>query len=167
MVDYMSESDWTTHIVAGAAWRRFGIMLLFIPILGCVGCFIAFTAVFQFLSVLANGETSPNLRSSGKDLSRYATTIIDFLTYNSEHRPFPFAAPGAGESSSATSGAATAQTPRPRSAPSSGKKTATRKASQRKRTSTKKTTRRTTSTSKKTGTTPTRQTTTPPDKTSD
>lgn len=163
----MSESDWTTHIVAGAAWRRFGIMLLLIPILGCVGFFIAFTALFQFLSVLANGETSPNLRSSGEDLSRYATAIMDFLTYNSEHRPFPFAAGADGDSRSPVAGAAAGNPPRSRSASAPAKKAATRKASQRKRTSTKKTTRRKTTTSKKTGTAAARQSTTPPDKTSD
>lgn len=159
----MSESDWTTHIVAGAAWRRFGIMLLLIPILGCVGFFIAFTALFQFLSVLANGETSPNLRSSGEDLGRYAAAIIDFLTYNSERRPFPFAARADNESRPP----AATKTPRPRHAPATARKPATRKTSQRKRTTRKKTSRRKTSTAKKTGAAATRQTTTPPDKTSD
>jgi hypothetical protein len=88
----MSEENWTTHIAAGAAWRRFGIMALLVPILGCVSLFVAFTALFQFFSVLAQGEPNQNLRRCGKDLSQYTTAIIDFLVYNTEHRPFPFAA---------------------------------------------------------------------------
>ncbi|MGH8127714.1 MAG: DUF4389 domain-containing protein [Gammaproteobacteria bacterium] len=152
----MSEPDWTTHILAGAAWRRFGIMVLLVPVLGCVGLFIAFTALFQFFSVLASGETTPSLRRCGADLSGYATTIIDFLTYNSEHRPFPFASPP-----TSSSIAATAEN---KPAGATQKKPTARKASPRKRTTAKKTTRRTTSTSKKTST---RKTTPPPDQPSD
>lgn len=135
----MSEPDWTTHILAGAAWRRFGIMILLVPILGCVGFFIAFTALFQFFSVLANGETTPSLRRCGEDLGRYATAIIDFLTYNSDRRPFPFAASVATDHK-ATPGAV-AKKP---AGAAVKKKPATRKTGTRKRSTTKKT-----STSKK------------------
>ncbi|MGA7964857.1 MAG: DUF4389 domain-containing protein [Gammaproteobacteria bacterium] len=155
----MSEPDWTTHILNGAAWRRFGIMVLLVPILGCVGFFIAFTALFQFLSVLANGETTSNMRHCGEDLSRYATAIIDFLTYNSEHRPFPFASPSTGSST------ATELTKTPED--TAKKKPAARKTSPRKRSTAKKTTKRTTSTSKKTSAGSTRATTPSPDKPSE
>lgn len=86
----MNEPDWTTHIASGLAWRRFGLMVIFIPILACVGFFIAFTALFQFFNVLAQGEPNPHLAGNSRDLGRYAGDIIDFLTYNSEKRPFPF-----------------------------------------------------------------------------
>lgn len=86
----MTDSDWTTYVLSGAAWRRFGIMLLLMPILACVSFFIIFTAFFQFFSVLSKGETSPHLCRSGADLGRYAAAIIDFLTYHSDARPFPF-----------------------------------------------------------------------------
>lgn len=86
----MNEPDWTTHITSGPAWRRFGLMVIFIPILACVGFFIAFTALFQFFNVLAQGEPNPHLAANSRDMGRYAGDIIDFLTYNSEKRPFPF-----------------------------------------------------------------------------
>ena len=86
----MADSDWTTYIFSGAAWKRFGIMLLLMPILACVSFFIIFTAFFQFFSVLSKGETSHHLCRSGADLGRYAAAIIDFLTYHSDERPFPF-----------------------------------------------------------------------------
>lgn len=88
----MNEPDWTTHITSGSAWRRFGLMIVFAPILACVGFFIAFTALFQFFNVLAQGEPSPHLSRSGSELGGYACDIISFLTYNREKPPFPFAA---------------------------------------------------------------------------
>lgn len=157
----MSEPDWTTHVVAGAAWRRFGIMLLLVPVLGCVGIFVAFTALFQFFSVLANGAASPNLSRNGQDLNRYASSIIAFLTYNSERRPFPFAGSGAGErpqEGTGRTGGTAAAVPARRKAPA--RKTASRKKTTRRKAST--------TTKKKTGTrsaTSSRQTPPPSDDT--
>lgn len=134
-------------------------MVLLVPVLVCVGLFIAFTAVFQFFSVLANGETTSHLRRCGEDLSRYATAIIDFLTYNSEQRPFPFASPP----TSSNTAAAPARTPEG----SARKKPVARKKSPHKRNTTQKTSKRTSSTSKKTSTGNTRTTTPSPDKPSE
>lgn len=85
-------TSWTDHVLNGESWRRFGFMLLFAPLLGCVGFMIAFVALFQFFSVLASGENNSQLRSLGRDLSRFAVAIMDYLTYNTERKPFPFAA---------------------------------------------------------------------------
>jgi hypothetical protein len=148
----MNEPDWTTHITAGTAWRRFGLMIVFVPILACVGFFIAFTALFQFFNVLAQGEPSPHLGRNGRELGRYASDIIDFLTYNSEKRPFPFAADVPADAASS----AEAKSPRPAS--SRKKKTAARKKTG---TTRKKTTTRRTTTHKKTTTQRTSETRTP------
>ncbi|MGH8224550.1 MAG: DUF4389 domain-containing protein [Gammaproteobacteria bacterium] len=89
----MSETtSWTDHVLAGASWRRFGFMLLFAPLLGCVGFLIACIALFQFFSVLASGENNAQLRGLGRDLSRLAVAIMNYLTYNTEQKPFPFGA---------------------------------------------------------------------------
>ncbi len=87
----MSEATgWTDHVLAGASWRRFGFMLLFAPLLACVGFMIACIALFQFFSVLASGENNSQLRALGRDLSRFGVAIMDYLTYNTEQKPFPF-----------------------------------------------------------------------------
>lgn len=150
MAGHMSEPDWTTHIASGTAWKRFGIMLLLTPILGCVGFFVAFTALFQFFGVLANGEANPHLRRCGEDLSRYATSIIDFLTYNTERRPFPFAArTGNGADGGTQPAADRADTAPSRKPPArktaTRKRTTSKKTTARKKSSTKKTTRKSTS----------------------
>ncbi len=141
----MNEPDWTTHITAGAAWKRFGIMIVCIPILACVGFFIAFTALFQFFNVLAQGEPNPHLGRNGRDLGRYALGIIDFLTYNSEKLPFPFSA----SDETDTEPAPQAAPPKPATP---RKKTTTRKktATTRKKTTTRSSTSRKKTTTKKT-----------------
>lgn len=134
----MNEPDWTTHITAGAAWRRFGLMVVFVPILACVGFFIAFTALFQFFNVLAQGESSPHLGRNGRDLGRYASDIIDFLTYNSEKRPFPFAADETTESPKPAAPRKKKTTARKKTG-TTRKKTTTRRTTNRKKTTTKQT----------------------------
>ncbi|HEX5313949.1 MAG TPA: DUF4389 domain-containing protein [Gammaproteobacteria bacterium] len=85
------ESSWTSHVLAGATWRRFAFMLIFVPILSCALFLMGFTSLFQFFSMLASGETNPQLTSFGHGLARFAAEIMDYLTYNTERRPFPFA----------------------------------------------------------------------------
>lgn len=83
-------TSWTDHVLAGASWRRFGFMLLCAPLLACVGFLIACIALFQFFSVLASGENNLQLRHLGRDLARLGVAIMDFLTYNTDRKPFPF-----------------------------------------------------------------------------
>ena len=153
----MNEPDWTTHITSGTAWRRFGLMVVFAPILACVGLIIAFTALFQFFNVLAQGEPSPSLGRNGRELGGYACDIISFLTYNSEKPPFPFT----GEDEPGTETAANKTSPKA-AAPHKKKATARKKTG----TARKKTTTRRTTASKKTmtkKTSETRATESPPE----
>lgn len=158
----MNEPDWTTHITSGSAWRRFGFMIAFAPILACVGFIIAFTALFQFFNVLAQGEPSPHLRRNGRELGDYSHDIIAFLTYNSDKPPFPFAAeeeketettPGEAASepgASAKKTSATKAAGAPRKKATARKKTGTtrKKTSTRRTTASKKTTTKQTSESR-------------------
>jgi len=66
-------------------------MLLFAPILCCAGFLVGFVALFQFFTVLASGETNPHLAGLGRELGRFSMAIMDFLTYNTDRAPFPFA----------------------------------------------------------------------------
>ncbi|MGH8272888.1 MAG: DUF4389 domain-containing protein [Gammaproteobacteria bacterium] len=84
------ETSWTDHILNGETWLRFLVMLLYTPLLACVGFLIACIALFQFFAMLASGESNAELRALGRDLSRLAMDIADFLTCNTERRPFPF-----------------------------------------------------------------------------
>lgn len=126
-------------------------MVLLAPILACVGLFIAFTSLFQFCNVLAQGEPNPHLARSGRDLSRYAAAIVDFLTYNSEQRPFPFAAPPEDQPSGGTPSRtaptqpsrATTRKKKTASRKKTGTSTSTRQTSTKRRSTTRKSTSRT------------------------
>ncbi len=77
-------------------------MLIFLPILACAGFLILLTALFQFFGVLASGEANLQLRNFGSELARFCAAIIEYLTYNTERRPFPFSSwNGAGRSEKA------------------------------------------------------------------
>ncbi|MGH8161625.1 MAG: DUF4389 domain-containing protein [Gammaproteobacteria bacterium] len=120
------ETNWTEHVTSGEAWFRFLLMILFTPFLGCVGFLILAIALFQFFSVLASGESNPQLRELGSDLSRFAVGIVDFLTYNTEQKPFPFTVSPSAEPADSTASEAPRPTRRTRAA---RKKPATRRRS--------------------------------------
>lgn len=154
--------NWTDYVLDGQAWLRFLFMLLFAPLLGCVGFMVLCLALFQFCSVLANGESNPQLRDLGRDLSRLGTDIVAFLTYNTDRKPFPLGEVPA-DSPQAGKTAESKQDSKPAAPQASetpeGSDTA--KAAPRKKTATKKKTRSTgATTSRSPSSTPRRKTTT-------
>ena len=48
--------------------------------------------LFQFVSVLATGVVNEQLLRFAKNLNIYLLEILEFQTFNSERRPFPFTA---------------------------------------------------------------------------
>lgn len=128
------ETNWTDHVANGKAWFRFLLMLLFTPFLGCVGFLILAIALFQFFSVLASGESNPQLRELARDLSRFAVGIVDFLTYNTEEKPFPFTSPHSAETAgSAPPPASEAPRPARRASPARKKTTPRRRSASTRR----------------------------------
>ena len=78
------------RLKSGSTWLRLLFMLLTMILFGLanmVGCVVV---VLQFFWVLFTGETKKELTRVGHQLALYAGEIIDFLTYNTEERPFPF-----------------------------------------------------------------------------
>lgn len=86
----MAERSWLDHVSSGAAWRRFGVMLVLLVVVTCVAFLVFLTSVFQFFGVLSSGEVNPHLSRFGSELAQLTRDIIAFLTYNTEKRPFPF-----------------------------------------------------------------------------
>ena len=46
--------------------------------------------MLQFLHVLFTGQSNPRLKDFGLSLARYAYQVLEYLTFNTEVRPFPF-----------------------------------------------------------------------------
>ena len=72
-------------------WLRFAFMVLFAIILSVVSYLIGLLVLLQFIFVLVTGQDNSKVRSFCSSLSVFISQTLQFLTYNSEEKPFPFA----------------------------------------------------------------------------
>ncbi|TCV83387.1 DUF4389 domain-containing protein [Sulfurirhabdus autotrophica] len=71
-------------------WGR-GLGMIVLGILfSLAGTVLFVVAVFQFVCVLAGNEPNTRLLVFGRSLSVYIQQLVDFQTFNSEVKPFPF-----------------------------------------------------------------------------
>lgn len=91
--------DIVDHLRQPAAWIRVVFMLAFAVFLYLViAPVILVLMVVQALFAVITGEENENLRFLGSALTVYVSQILEFVTYNSETKPFPFSDfPGAVE----------------------------------------------------------------------
>jgi hypothetical protein len=67
-------------------------MVLFVVIYSIAEFVLGMIVFFQFLHVLFNREINERLRELTTDISVFIYQILQFLTFNSEVKPYPFAA---------------------------------------------------------------------------
>ena len=79
------------HAGKKETWKRGAYMVLFTVIYGIAEVIVGMTIVLQFLFVLVGGEKNGRLQSFGWELSRYIYAILQYLTFNTEEKPYPFA----------------------------------------------------------------------------
>ena len=84
------EDETRERLVNGSVWLRGLHMIIFAIAYNIAEILIMLLALFQFLAVLFTGRANEALLRLGKNLSVYAEEIFEFLTFNSEIRPFPF-----------------------------------------------------------------------------
>jgi hypothetical protein len=73
-------------------WIRLVYMLLFALMLNIAALVIWGVCVMQFIFAVATGRDNANLRSFGAALAHFIHQALDFVSFNSEEKPFPFAA---------------------------------------------------------------------------
>jgi hypothetical protein len=73
-----------------STWMRLLYMLIFVIIFNIGELLVGALVIFQLLVKLFTGETNDRLRDFGQQLSQYLYRILQFLTFNSEDKPFPF-----------------------------------------------------------------------------
>lgn len=73
-----------------STWKRIFFMLVFTVIVGLVRILLWAVILLQVASALLTGAANKNILSFGQTLSAYLYHILLFLTYNSDHLPFPF-----------------------------------------------------------------------------
>jgi len=78
------------NIVSGDIWIRALFMVLFGIAFSIARFIIGFLALYQFVAILFTGIANEPLLRFGKNLSAYIYEILEFQTFNTELRPFPF-----------------------------------------------------------------------------
>eukprot|EP01026_Neomeris_dumetosa_P003859 TRINITY_DN110324_c0_g1_i1.p1 TRINITY_DN110324_c0_g1~~TRINITY_DN110324_c0_g1_i1.p1 ORF type:complete len:153 (-),score=22.41 TRINITY_DN110324_c0_g1_i1:141-599(-) len=80
-----------SNLTSGKHWLRFLYMVFFAVCLQVAGFVMWVLVGLQFLFALITGSDNLNLRRFGKALSEYILQALQFLTYNTDEKPFPFA----------------------------------------------------------------------------
>jgi hypothetical protein len=87
-----------------SVWKRGLYILLFAIFYGVAEVVLVAVIVFQFLLKLFTTELNRNLLVLGQNLSTYIYQILQYMTFNSDVRPYPFGEwpqgepqPGAGQ----------------------------------------------------------------------
>lgn len=80
-----------SNLTSSHHWLRLVYMVLFAFALQIASLVMWALVVIQFLFALITGSDNASLRSFGSSLSAFIYHALQFLTYNSEDKPYPFA----------------------------------------------------------------------------
>lgn len=72
-------------------WMRLIFMVLFALLLQVAALVMWALVAVQFVWALVTGSDNDQLRRFGHSLATFIYEALQFLTYNTEHKPFPFA----------------------------------------------------------------------------
>ena len=73
-----------------STWKRILFIIIFWLIFNIVELVIGVSVLFQVLALLFSGKRNQRVLDLGAQLSRYAYNILQYITFNSDERPFPF-----------------------------------------------------------------------------
>jgi len=88
--DKAAQSDMEKNVTSRSTWLRLVFMIVFGFLYFLSRIVIAPVVVIQFLYVLLTGETNDQLKRFGHSLAIYSYQIVDYMTFNTEKKPFPF-----------------------------------------------------------------------------
>ena len=86
------EEELKQRLSSGDIWMRALYMILFAIAYSIAEFVITFRVIFQFLAILFTRHANEPLLKLGKSLSTYVWQVLQFQTFNSETKPFPFSA---------------------------------------------------------------------------
>ena len=84
------EEKLRSNMMSSDIWLRAVYMVLFAIAFSITKLIITVLVIFQFISILVTSRANEQLLQFGKNLSVYVLEILDFQTFNTERRPFPF-----------------------------------------------------------------------------
>lgn len=82
-------SDLERHMLSRSTWIRLLFMIVFAFLYGLSRVVTAAVVVIQFFHVLFTGDINDRLKTFGHSLAIYSFEIVDYLTFNTETKPFP------------------------------------------------------------------------------
>ena len=71
-------------------WLRGVFMILFGLLYSLAGTVLFVVAVLQFIFVLLGNAPNARLLAVGRSLGSYVQQIVNFQSFNTEEKPFPF-----------------------------------------------------------------------------
>ena len=78
------------NLKQSSVWVRIILMVAFAVVLYPVFLVLLVLMIAQMLFVIITGESNANLRSLGVVLSAYVFQIVQFMSYVTDTKPFPF-----------------------------------------------------------------------------
>jgi hypothetical protein len=88
----VNHDEFRSNVTNSRSWMRLVYMLIFAVLLHLAGLVMWVLCALQFLFALWTGRDNANLRSLGGSIAVFVHEALDFVSYNSEQKPFPFAA---------------------------------------------------------------------------
>ncbi len=78
------------NLIDEGIWIRGVFMILFLIAYNIAEVLILIAALFQFVAVLFTGRINKAVLRLGNNLSLFAFEVFQYLTFNTNIRPFPF-----------------------------------------------------------------------------
>jgi len=78
------------NIKESSIWFNFFLKVFYLIFLNFIIPFLGFVTLLQLLFSLGSKKPNDNLISFSKKISIYVYQIINFITYSSDERPWPF-----------------------------------------------------------------------------
>ncbi len=86
----MEKQELRENLTTQDTWLRGLYILLFALFYFLAELVLIAVVIFQFISQLIIGKVNERLLEFGQQLSWYIYDILRYVTFNSDHRPFPF-----------------------------------------------------------------------------
>jgi hypothetical protein len=83
-------SDLEKNMTARSTWLRLIFMIIVGFLYAISRVVTGAVIIIQFFNVLITGKTNEQLKTLGHSLAIYSLQVVDFMTFNTETRPFPF-----------------------------------------------------------------------------
>ena len=78
------------NLTSGSTWIRLVHMIVLVIAFNIAEFIIGAVVVFQFLSKLLSGKANEQLKTFGAEVGNYLSTIVRFLTFETDDKPFPY-----------------------------------------------------------------------------